>query len=155
MRKGLVEKRELRPDPKYNDVLVSRFVNSVMLEGKKSIAYKIFYGTIDKVGEKTGEDGIEVWRKALDNVCPSVEVKRRRMGGSTSQVPVEISPHRKISLGIKWIIKQARLRGEKTMIEKLSNEIIDASKGEGKAYKKKVEMHKVASANRMFAHYKI
>jgi small subunit ribosomal protein S7 len=155
MRKHTVKRRELLPDPKYNDVLVSRFVNCLMWDGKRSVAYKIFYGMIDFVGKKTGEDGFDIWKKALDNVYPSVEVKRRRLGGSTLQIPVEVYPYRKISLGIKWIIEQARKRSEKTMVERLSNEIIAASQGEGKAVKKRIDMNKMAHSNRSSAYLNI
>lgn len=155
MRKHTVKRRELLPDPKYNDVLVTRFVNCLMWDGKRSVAYRIFYNMIDFVSKKTSEDGFEIWKKALDNVYPSVEVKRRRLGGSTLQIPVEVYPYRKVSLGIKWIIEQARKRSEKTMVERLSNEIIAASQGEGKAVKKRIDMNKMASSNRSSAYLNI
>lgn len=155
MRKGSPKKHTLLPDPKYKDVLVTRFVNNLMKEGKKNLAFNIFYKAVDIVGEKTGESGLEVWKKALSNIFPAVEVKRRRVGGATLQVPIEVRPDRRISLGIKWLLEQARLRGEKTMQEKLAYEIMAASQGEGKAVKKKVDMHKMAESNRAFSHFKL
>ena len=155
MRKGSPKKRTLLPDPKYKDILVTRFVNNLMKSGKKNLAYNIFYEAVDMVSSKTGEAGIEIWKKALTNVFPAVEVKRRRVGGATLQVPIEVRPERRISLGIKWLLEQARLRGEKTMQEKLAYEIIAASQGEGKAIKKKMDVHKMAESNRAFSHFKI
>lgn len=155
MRKGKPKRRVLTPDPKFNEVLVTRFVNCLMWDGKKSIAYDIFYRMIDAVAEKTGENGLDVFHKALENVYPSVEIKRRRVGGSTAQVPVEVYPFRKVSLGIKWLINFARERSEKTMVERLTNEVIAASQGEGKAVKKRTDVHKMANANKAFAHFKI
>ncbi len=155
MRKGQAKKRELLPDPKYKDQLVTRFVNSLMKDGKKNLAYSIFYSAIDSIAEKTEEEGLAVWKKALNNVIPSVEVKRRRVGGSTFQIPIEVRPGRKVALGVKWLITCARKRGEKTMIEKLVNETIAASKGEGNAIKKKNDIHKMAEANRAFSHFRI
>jgi small subunit ribosomal protein S7 len=154
MRKGKPKKRYVLPDPKFKDTLVTKFVNNLMYDGKKSIAYAIFYGAIDMVAEKTKEDGLEVWRKALNNVMPSVEVRSRRVGGATFQVPTEVRPERKISLGIKWLIKYARMRNDKTMKECLANEIIAASKGEGAAVKKKDDTHRMAEANKAFSHFK-
>jgi small subunit ribosomal protein S7 len=154
MRKSKPPKRYVLPDPKYKDTLVTKFVNNLMMEGKKSLAYRIFYGAIDLVTEKTKEDGLEVWRRALNNVMPSVEVRSRRVGGATFQVPTEVRPERKISLGIKWLIKYARLRNDKTMVECLANEIIAASKGEGAAVKKKDDTHRMAEANKAFSHFK-
>jgi len=154
MRKAKPKKRYVLPDPKYKDVLVTKFVNNLMYEGKKSLAYSIFYGAIDLVSEKTKEDGLEVWRRALNNVMPSVEVKSRRVGGATFQVPTEVRPERKTSLGIKWLIKYARMRNDKTMKECLANEIIAASKGEGAAVKKKDDTHRMAEANKAFSHFR-
>jgi small subunit ribosomal protein S7 len=154
MRKGKPKKRYVLPDPKFKDTLVTKFVNNLMYDGKKGIAYAIFYGAIDMVAEKTKEDGLEVWRKALNNVMPSVEVRSRRVGGATFQVPTEVRPERKISLGIKWLIKYARMRNDKTMKECLANEIIAASKGEGAAVKKKDDTHRMAEANKAFSHFK-
>jgi len=155
MRKGTPTKKILLPDPKYKETLVTRFVNNLMKRGKKNLALTIFYKSLDLVQEKTNEPGLEVWKKALNNVFPSIEVKRRRIGGATIQVPVEVWPDRKISLGIKWLLEQARLRNEKTMQEKLANEIIAASQGEGKTVKKKSDTHKMAESNRAFSHLKI
>ncbi|MCU0318091.1 MAG: 30S ribosomal protein S7 [Amoebophilaceae bacterium] len=155
MRKGQAKKRSLLPDPKYKDPLVTRFVNSLMKDGKKNLAYSLFYGAIDKITEKTEEKGLEVWKKALNNVFPSVEVKRRRVGGSTFQIPVEVRAGRKVSLGVKWLVNCARARGEKTMTERLVNETIAASKGEGNAVKKKNDIHKMAESNRAFSHFRI
>ena len=155
MRKGKAKKRHLLPDPKYKDPLVTRFVNSLMKDGKKNLAYSLFYDTIDRIAEKTEEEGLETWKKALNNVMPAIEVKRRRVGGTTIQVPIEVRADRKISLGIKWLINCARTRGEKTMIERLVNETIAASKGEGNAVKKRNDTHKMAESNRAFSHFRI
>ncbi len=137
MRKSKPKKRYYLPDPIYKDALVTQFVNNLMLDGKKSISYSIFYDSLKIVEEKTKEKGLELWKKALSNVMPSVEVKSRRVGGANFQVPIEVRPLRKITLGQKWLIKYARLRNEKSMKERLANEIIAASKGEGNAVKKK------------------
>ena len=154
MRKSKPKKRLLLPDPKYKETLVTRFVNYLMYDGKKSIAYNIFYDACDLVEQRTKENGLEMWRKALNNIMPGVEVKSRRVGGATFQVPTEVRPDRKISLGIKWMILYSRKRGEKTMMERLAGEIIAASKGEGAAVKKKDDTHRMADANKAFAHYK-
>jgi len=153
MRKGNVKQRELQPDPRFGDPRVTRFVNSLMYSGKKSIAYKIFYDAVDLATERGEEDGYEVWRKALDNVTPSVEVKSRRVGGSTYQIPIPVSSRRKVTLGCSWLIGQARKRNGKTMADKLANEMIAAAKGEGAAVKKKEDVHRMAEANKAFAHY--
>lgn len=155
MRKKNAKKRYILPDPKYQDILVTRFVNNLMKAGKKNLAYALFYDTIDVVTEKTGDQGLAVWKKALQNTTPAVEVKRRRMGGTTLQVPVEVRPDRKLSLSIKWLIGQARLRNEKSMKEKLVHEIIAAAQGEGRAVKKKTEIHKMAESNKAFSHLSI
>jgi len=155
MRKGQAKKRPLLPDPKYKDPLVTRFVNSLMKDGKKNLAYSLFYDAIDKVAENTEEEGLEVWKRALNNVIPSIEVKRRRVGGATFQIPVEVRASRKIALGVKWLINCARNRGEKTMTERLVYEIVAASKGEGNAVKKKNDIHKMAESNRAFSHFRI
>lgn len=155
MRKRNAKKRHILPDPKYKDPLVTRFVNNLMEAGKKNLAYAIFYEAIDVISEKTKEEGLAVWKKALNNATPSVEVKRRRVGGATYQVPIEVRPSRKASLSIKWLISQARLRSEKTIKEKLVNEIIAASQGEGRAVKKKVDIHKMAESNRAFSHFNL
>jgi small subunit ribosomal protein S7 len=154
MRKAKAKQRIVLPDPKFKDQMVTRFVNKLMYEGKKSTAYDIFYNAIDLVATKTQEDGLEVWRRALNNVMPSVEVKSRRVGGATFQVPTEVRPVRKVSVGMKWLIGYARNRGEKTMMEKLAGEIIAASKGEGAAVKKKDDTHRMADANKAFSHFK-
>ena len=154
MRKRKPKKRYLLPDPKFQDTLVTKFVNYSMLQGKKNLSYQIFYDAIDIVGEKTGEDGLEVWKKALENVMPAVEVKSRRVGGATFQVPLEVRPERKINLGIKWMIGFARKRNEKTMVDRLAGEIIAASKGEGAAVKKKDDTHRMAEANKAFSHFR-
>nr|WKN37141.1 30S ribosomal protein S7 [Tunicatimonas sp. TK19036] len=154
MRKAKPKKRYVLPDPKFKDTLVTRFVNYMMVDGKKSTAYSIFYDAIDLVEQRTSENGLELWKKALGNVMPSVEVKSRRVGGATFQVPMEVRPSRKTSLGIKWLIRYARGRGEKTMKERLAGEIIAASKGEGAAVKKKDDTHRMADANKAFSHFR-
>ena len=154
MRKATPKKRYILPDPKFHDTLVTKFVNYLMVDGKKSISYNIFYRAIALVEERTGENGIETWKKALSNIMPSVEVKSRRVGGATFQVPIEVRPDRKTSLGIKWLIMSARKRGEKTMIEKLAGEVIAASKSEGAAVKKKDDTHRMAEANKAFSHFR-
>jgi small subunit ribosomal protein S7 len=154
MRKSKPKKRYLLPDPKFQDTLVTKFVNYLMEQGKKSVAYGIFYDAIAIVEKKTTESGLEVWKRAMNNLMPSVEVKSRRVGGATFQVPVEIRPERKINLSIKWLIDFSRLRGEKTMMDKLASEIIAASKGEGAAIKKKDDTHRMAEANKAFSHFR-
>jgi small subunit ribosomal protein S7 len=154
MRKSKPKKRYLLPDPKFKDTLVTKFVNAIMYDGKKSTAYNIFYGAIEIVEKKTKENGLEVWKKALNNVMPYVEVKSRRVGGATFQVPTEVRPERKTALGMKWLISYSRTRGEKTMTEKLANEIVSASKGEGAAVKKKDDTHRMAEANKAFSHFR-
>ena len=155
MRKQQAKKLPLAPDPKFNDKLVTRFVNNIMWQGKKSIAFTIFYDAVDKVAKQTGEDGYEIWKKALSNVTPSVEVRSRRIGGATFQIPSEVRADRKISLSIKWLIRYSRDRHGKTMADKLAGEIVAASKGEGSAFKKKEDTHKMAEANKAFAHFKV
>ncbi|HEY8401198.1 MAG TPA: 30S ribosomal protein S7 [Cytophagaceae bacterium] len=154
MRKAKPKKRFLLPDPKFKDTLVTKFVNTLMYDGKKSIAYNIFYDAIELVEQRTKENGLEVWKRALSNVSPYVEVRSRRVGGATFQVPTEVRPERKVSLGMKWLIRYARSRGEKTMMEKLAGEIIAASKGEGAAVKKKDDTHRMAEANKAFSHFR-
>lgn len=153
-RKGHVPKREILPDPVYNDVKVAKLINVVMLDGKKGLAQRIVYGAFDLVKEKTGEEGIEVFNKALENVMPVLEVKARRVGGSNYQVPIEVRPERRQTLALRWIVNGARSRGERTMKERLAAELMDAVNGSGSAYKKKEEMHRMAEANRAFAHYR-
>ena len=154
MRKSKPKKRILLPDPKFNDILVTRFVNNMMFDGKKSTAYTIFYNAVEIVEKKTNENGLDTWKKALNNVMPAVEVKSRRVGGANFQVPTEVRPDRKLALGMKWLISYARRRGEKTMMEKLAGEIISAAKGEGAAVKKKEDTHKMAEANKAFSHFR-
>ena len=154
MRKSKPTKRYILPDQKFQDTLVSKFVNYLMARGKKNLAYNVFYDAIQIVEDRTKENGLETWKKALSNVMPAVEVKSRRVGGATFQVPREVRPERKISLGIKWLIRYARSRGEKTMTEKLAGEIIAASKGEGAAIKKKDDIHRMAEANKAFSHFR-
>lgn len=155
MRKTRAKKRPLAPDPRYGDELVTRFVNNLMWSGKKSVAYKIFYDAMDRIKEKTGEEGLEIWRKALTTATPAVEVRSRRIGGSTFQIPAEIRQDRKISMGIKWLIKYARLRNGKSMAIKLSDELMAAAKGEGATVKKKDDVHRMAEANKAFAHFRV
>ena len=154
MRKLKPKKRYLPLDPKFNDALVTRFVNMMMYEGKKSITFGIFYDAIDLVEKQTGENGYEIWKKALRNVTPGVEVKSRRIGGANFQIPTEIRPDRKISLSMKWLIMFARKRSGKSMAEKLAAEVVAAAKGEGATIKKKEDVHKMAEANKAFAHFK-
>lgn len=154
MRKGKAKKRILNNDPKFGDAMVTRFVNNLMEYGKKNTAYGIFYGAIDKVQEITNEDGLEVWRKAIANVAPAVEVKSRRVGGANYQIPQEVRPDRKMSLAMKWLIDYSRQRKEKTMTDKLAAEIVAASKEEGATIKKKEDTHRMAEANKAFAHFK-
>lgn len=153
-RKGRVSKRERVADLKYNDVLVQRFINCLMLDGKKSIASRIFYNALEQIEKKTKEDPYKIFHKAMDNVKPELEVKARRVGGATYQVPVEVRPDRKISLAIRWILKYARERSEKTMIERLAAEILDAYNNKGGAIKKREDTLKMAEANKAFAHYR-
>ena len=156
MRKAKAKKRILLPDPKFNDTLVTRFVNNLMLDGKKSTAFRIFYDAIDIVEEKNGdeENALEVFKKALQNVTPHVEVRSRRVGGATFQIPMQIRPDRKISLAMKWLISFSRKRNEKSMSQKLAQEILAAFKEEGAAVKKRVDTHKMAEANKAFSHFR-
>jgi small subunit ribosomal protein S7 len=154
MRKSRAKKRILLPDPKFNDTLVTRFVNNLMYDGKKTTAYGLFNDAISIVAKRTEQDGLEVWKKALANVTPQVEVRSRRVGGATFQIPSEIRPDRKISMGMKWLILYARRRNEKSTAQKLAGEIIAASKEEGAAYKKKEDTHKMAEANKAFSHFR-
>ncbi|MEJ7768623.1 MAG: 30S ribosomal protein S7 [Chitinophagaceae bacterium] len=155
MRKAQAKKLPLAPDAKYNDKLVTRFVNNIMWQGKKSGAFSIFYDALDKVGKQTGEEGYEIWRRALSNVTPAVEVRSRRIGGATFQIPAEVRPDRKISLSIKWLVRFSRERNGRSMADKLANEIVAASKGEGGAFKKKEDTHRMAEANKAFSHFRI
>ncbi len=154
MRKSRPKKRIILPDPRFNDVLVTKFVNNLMLQGKKTLAFDIFYEAIDIVSEKTGEDGLEVWKKGLTNVTPAVEVRSRRIGGATFQIPSEIRPSRKSSIGMKNLIGFSRKRHEKSMGQKLAAEIMAAYKEEGSAFKKKEDTHRMAEANKAFSHFR-
>jgi small subunit ribosomal protein S7 len=154
MRKTSAKKRFVEPDPKFQDAIVTKFINNMMYDGKKSVASQIFYEAVENIEKKLSEPGIEVWRRALNNVMPSVEVKSRRVGGSTFQVPVEVKPNRKQALGMRWLIGYARKRNEKTMTDKLAAEIIAASKGEGAAVKKKEDTYRMAEANKAFSHFR-
>jgi small subunit ribosomal protein S7 len=154
MRKSQAKKLPLAPDSVYNDTQVTRFVNNLMWSGKKSAAFNIFYDALEKVAKQTSEPGYEVWKRALTNVAPGVEVRSRRIGGATFQIPTEIRPDRKISLSMKWLIRFSRERNGRSMSDKLANEIVAASKGEGAAYKKKEDTHRMAEANKAFAHFR-
>ncbi|MGE0568573.1 MAG: 30S ribosomal protein S7 [Bacteroidia bacterium] len=154
MRKARAKKRYLLPDPVYNDVLVTRFVNNLMYSGKKNIATSIFHESLGIIAQRTSEDGLEVFRKALANVTPQVEVRSRRVGGATFQIPSEIRPDRKIAMAMRWLIGYSRKRNEKSMAQKLAGEIIAASKEEGAAFKKKEDVHKMAEANKAFSHFR-
>ena len=153
-RRGYIAKREVLPDPIYNSKIVTKLINNIMLDGKKTVAQKIVYDAFDIVKEKEGKDALEVFEAALNNIMPVLEVKARRIGGATYQVPMEIRPERRQTLGLRWIVNFARNRHEKTMAEKLANEIIDAVNSTGGAFKRKEEMHRMAEANKAFAHYK-
>ncbi|MEM1338292.1 MAG: 30S ribosomal protein S7 [Bacteroidota bacterium] len=157
MRKRQAKKRPLLPDPRFNDQLVTRFVNMMMWDGKKSVAYKIFYDAIDIVDQKKTDDeksALEIWKDALSNVMPHVEVRSRRVGGATFQIPMQIRPDRKISTAMKWLISYARKRNEKSMAQKLAAEVLAAAKEEGAAVKKRVDTHKMAEANKAFSHFR-
>ena len=154
MRKARAKKRPLLPDPKFNDTLVTRFVNNLMLDGKKSIAFNIFYDAIDIVSEKTEGNGLETWKEALNNVMPHVEVRSRRVGGANFQIPMQVRPDRKVTLGMKWMILATRKRNERSMAQKLAAVILAASKEEGAAVKKRTEVHRMAEANKAFSHFR-
>jgi len=156
MRKGKAKQRVLLPDPRFNDTLVTRFVNNLMLDGKKSTAFRIFYDAIDIIEEKNEgeESGLEIWKKAIQNVTPHVEVRSRRVGGATFQIPMQIRPDRKLSLGMKWLISFTRKRNEKTMALRLANEVIAASREEGATIKKRSDIHRMAEANKAFSHFR-
>lgn len=155
MRKRKPKPRVLIPDPRYSDTLVTQFVNNMMLEGKKSTAYRLFYDAMDIIQERTQKDPHQVWKEALNNAMPQVQVKARRIGGATFQIPQEISANRKLSIGMKWLIRFARERSGKGFAEKLAAELIAASKGEGAAVKRKEDTHRMAEANRAFAHFRV
>ena len=153
-RKGYIAKREVLPDPIYNSKVVTKLVNNIMLDGKKGVAQKIVYGAFDEIAEKTGKDALEVFEEAMNNVMPELEVKARRIGGSTYQVPIEVKPDRRQALALRWLTLYSRNRGEKTMKERLASEIMDAANNTGASVKKKEDMHKMAEANKAFAHYR-
>ncbi len=153
-RKREVKKREIRKDPKYHDLLIAKFINGIMRRGKKSVAEGIFYGALDMIKDKTHADPVKTFRQAMDNVKPMIEVRPRRVGGATYQVPVEVRPERKTALAIRWIIGYSKERSEKTMQEKLSAELVDAANNRGASIKKREDTHKMAEANKAFAHYR-
>ena len=153
-RRGYIAKREVLPDPMYNNKVVTKLINNIMLDGKKTVAQKIVYDAFNFIKEKEGKDALEVFEAALNNIMPVLEVKARRVGGATYQVPIEIRPERRQTLGLRWLVLYARQRGEKTMKERLAAEIIDAINQTGGAFKKKEDMHRMAEANKAFAHYK-
>ncbi len=153
-RRGNVPKREVLPDPIYNSILVTRLVNSMMLDGKKGVAQKVVYGAFDIIKEKTGRDPLEVFNEAIENIMPTLEVKARRVGGATYQVPIEVRPDRRMTLGLRWLTNYSRARNEKTMKERLANELMDAAGGLGAAVKKREDTHKMAESNKAFAHYR-
>jgi small subunit ribosomal protein S7 len=153
-RKGEVRRRDVLPDPKYHDRLVTKFMNNMMIGGKKSLTERIFYGALDLIQERTGEDPVAVFRKALDNVKPAVEVRSRRVGGATYQVPIEVRQVRRAALGMRWLVQSSRARHEKSMVERLAGEFMDAAASRGNAVKKKEDTHRMAEANNAFSHYR-
>ena len=153
-RRGNVPKREVLPDPVYGNVVVAKLINSIMLDGKKGVAQKIVYEAFDKIKETTGEDPVEIFEKAMNNIMPQVEVKARRVGGANYQVPIEVRPERRQTLGLRWLTAYTRARGERTMAERLANELMDAANNTGASVKKREDTHKMAEANRAFAHYR-
>ena len=153
-RRRVAEKREILPDPVYNSQLVSRFVNSILKRGKKSTAERIFYGAMDLIQERSGDDPLKVFKRAVDNVKPQLEVKSRRVGGSTYQVPVEVAAHRQLSLSLRWLLDFSRSRGERSMMERLAAELLDAANNRGGAIKKRDDTHRMAEANKAFSHYR-
>lgn len=153
-RKGHIPKREVMPDPKYNDVVVSKLINNVMLDGKKGIAQNIVYGAFEAAEKKVGQSALDIFKKAMENVMPVLEVKARRVGGATYQVPMEVRPERRQTLALRWLVLFSRNRSEKTMVERLGNEIVDAFNNTGASVRRKEEMHRMADANKAFAHYR-
>ena len=153
-RRRVAERREILPDPIYNSTMVTKFINGMMWEGKKSVAEQIFYGAMEKIGEKTGEEPLKIFKKAVDSVAPTLEVKSRRIGGATYQVPLEVTRDRRNTLAIRWIVSNARGRSEKTMEDRLVGELLDSTQGRGGAMKKKEDVHRMAEANKAFAHYR-
>ena len=153
-RKGYIAKREVLPDPMYNNIVVTKLINNIMLDGKKGVAQNIVYGAFEIIAEKTGKDAVEVFTQAMENIMPVLEVKARRVGGATYQVPIEVRPERRQTLGLRWLTLYARQRNERTMRERLAGEILDAINNMGSAVKKKDDTHKMAEANRAFSHYR-
>jgi small subunit ribosomal protein S7 len=153
-RKGEVRRRDLLPDPKFHDRLVTKFINSMMLKGKKSLAERVFYGALDSIGVKTQEEPLGIFKRALENVKPVVEVRSRRVGGATYQVPIEVRQPRRVTLGMRWLVQNSRARPEKSMADRLAGELLDAANGRGGAVKKKEDTHRMAEANNAFAHYR-
>lgn len=153
-RRHSAEKRAIIPDPKFGDQVLTKFMNNLMLDGKKSVAERIVYGALDRVAEKSGGDPVALFHEALENVSPAVEVRSRRVGGATYQVPVEVRPDRKQALAIRWMIDAARKRSERTMVDRLSSELLDAAQNRGAAVKKREDTHRMAEANRAFSHYR-
>ncbi|MBN21695.1 MAG: 30S ribosomal protein S7 [Bdellovibrionaceae bacterium] len=153
-RKKINKRNEIQPDPKFNDIVVTKFINTLMIQGKKTVAEKIFYSAVETAGQKAGEDGLKLFKKALENVKPVLEVKSRRVGGATYQVPVEVKPFRRRSLACRWLVDAARSRGERTMVDRLSGELLDAFQGRGVAMKKREDVHRMAEANKAFAHFR-
>ena len=153
-RRGNVPKREVLPDPVYGDIVVAKLINSIMLDGKKGVAQQIVYDAFEQIKEETGKEPLEVFQAAMANIMPQVEVKARRVGGANYQVPIEVRPERRQTLGLRWLTKYTRLRGERTMSERLAKELLDASNGAGASVKKREDTHKMAEANRAFAHYR-
>ena len=153
-RKGHIAKRDVLPDPIYNNKVVTKLINNIMLDGKKGVAQKIVYGAFDRIAEETGKDALEVFTEAMNNIMPALEVKARRIGGATYQVPIDVRPDRRQALALRWLTTFSRARGEKTMEERLANEIMDAANNTGASVKRKEDMHKMAEANKAFAHYR-
>ena len=153
-RKGYIAKREILPDPMYNNIVVTKLINNIMLDGKKGVAQSIVYGAFEIIAEKTGKDAVEVFNQAMENIMPVLEVKARRVGGATYQVPIEVRPERRQTLGLRWLTKYSRERNERTMKERLAGEILDATNNMGGAVKKKDDTHKMAEANKAFSHYR-
>ncbi len=153
-RKGIIAKRKILPDPKYHDKLIAKFVNTIMLKGKKSLAEGVVYGALDAVSQKMSDEPLKVFKQALENIKPVVEVRSRRVGGATYQVPMEVRPERRVSLGLRWLVNYARERAEKTVADRLAGEILDAFNNRGGAVKKREDVHKMAEANKAFAHYR-
>ena len=155
MRKSKPKKRQILPDPKYGDTVLTKFVNNIMLDGKKSTAFNVVYGALEIVEDKTKESGLEVWKRAISNITPQVEVKARRIGGATFQIPTEIRPERKLAMAMKWLILYSRKRSGKSMVDKLAGEVLAAANNEGAAVKKKEDTHRMAEANKAFSHFRV